>query len=259
MRKQKMTEVIYPQESGESVVVDLRDPYWAAFLGWLWPGAGHLYQRRYGKGYLFMICVASLFFYGLFLGRGRVVYASFRDNDFRWQYVCQLGCGGPSLPAMAQAIVAKEGKDPMWVLCERYPAESPFEFQQLKPDFPAQGETIKDGFMAPPRGPVTPQVLDVLGQWHIEMKHHFEIGTLFTVVAGLLNLLVVYDAFCGPAILTPEQKKKLEAKKKKRKRRTDDSEDASEEAVAEKNESDQNSTKKENSKTESKNKKGDRK
>ena len=225
-----MTEIIYPQESGDSVVVDLRDPYWAAFLGWLWPGAGHLYQRRYGKGYLFMICVASLFFYGLFLGRGRVVYASFRDNDFRWQYVCQLGCGGPSLPAIAQAVVGKEDKDPMWVLCERYPADSPFAFQQLKPDFPPVGETIKDGFMAPPKGPVTPQNLDVLGQWHVEMKHMFEIGTLFTVVAGLLNLLAVYDAFCGPAILTPEQKKKLEAKKKKRNRKSPDSSEDEESA-----------------------------
>ena len=41
-----------------------------------------------------------------------------------------------------------------------------------------------------------------------------EIGTLFTVVAGLLNLLAVYDAFVGPMILTPRQKEELDSKKK---------------------------------------------
>ena len=58
--------------------------------------------------------------------------------------------------------------------------------------------------------------------WHFEMKHMFEIGTLYTVVAGLLNLLAIYDAFCGPAILTPEQRAKLEAKKNRRRRGSKD-------------------------------------
>ena len=88
-----MVEVVYPQEDGKTVRVDLRDPYWAALLAWLWPGAGHFYQRRYGKGLLFMVCILSIFIFGLCLGRGRVVYASFERGDFRWQYVCQLGAG----------------------------------------------------------------------------------------------------------------------------------------------------------------------
>ena len=72
--------------------------------------------------------------------------------------------------------------------------------------------------MAPPAGPNYQDDMDVLGMWHFEMKHMFEIGTLYCVVAGLLNLLVVYDAFTGPAILTPEQKAKMEAKKRKKRR-----------------------------------------
>jgi hypothetical protein len=35
-------------------------------------------------------------------------------------------------------------------------------------------------------------------------------GTLFTVVAGLLNLMAIYDAFVGPAILTRSQKNRLQ-------------------------------------------------
>jgi hypothetical protein len=216
-----MTEVIYPQDDGESIVVDLRDPYWAAFLAWMWPGAGHFYQRRWAKGYLFMICILSTFFYGLFIGRGRVVYASFKSDDFRWQYVCQLGAGVPALPAIAQAMKTQDGADPFFVLCERHTQNSATPYEIVNEARPAIGKTFKDGFMAPPAGPISQQNNDVLGQWHFEMKHLFEIGTLFTVVAGLLNMLAIYDAFCGPAILTPAQKEKMEAKRKKKKRKSE--------------------------------------
>lgn len=215
-----MKEVIYPQENGEPLVVQLRDPYWAAFLAWLWPGAGHFYQRRWAKGYLFMVCILATFFFGLFIGRGRVVYASFRPNDFRWQYICQFAAGAPALPAIAQAWKVKQGSDPFFVLCERYPENTATPFAIVPPDADYEGETIKDGFMAPPRGPVLPQDNDVLGQWHLEMEHLFEIGTVYTVIAGLLNLLAIYDAFCGPAILTPEQKERMEARRRKRKHST---------------------------------------
>ncbi|MFT5304479.1 MAG: hypothetical protein ACI87E_002288 [Mariniblastus sp.] len=222
-----MPEIIYPQESGEPVVVDLHDPYWAAFLGWIWPGAGHFYQGRYAKGFLFMICVLSTYFFGLGLGHGRVVYASFKKGDMRWQYVCQLGVGAPALPAIVQSMKTKNGADPFLVLCERYPEDyhpSSMAFHVISPEDAAsyQGESYKDGFMAPPAGPLYPSEIksrdvqtDVLGRWHFDYKHFFEIGTLYTVVAGLLNLLAIYDAFCGPAILSPEQREKLEKKKKR--------------------------------------------
>ena len=32
--------------------IDLRNPLWAAFWALLWPGSGHIYQRRYSKGIL---------------------------------------------------------------------------------------------------------------------------------------------------------------------------------------------------------------
>ena len=217
-----MTEIIYPTESGEPVVVNLRDPYWAAFLAWLWPGAGHFYQRRFAKGFLFMICILSTFFFGLALGNARVVYVSFEPNDFRWHYICQVGVGAPSLPALVQAAVATDDSDPLWVIAERYPEEYGVEFAYSVVDDPstlAKGtETIKDGFMAKPKGPIRPNDNDVLGQWHSELKHRFEIGTLYTVIAGLLNLLAVYDAIAGPAILTPQRKEEMEARRKRKRK-----------------------------------------
>ena len=236
-----MVEVVYPQEDSNPVVVELRDPYWSAFLAWLFPGAGHFYQRRFGKGFLFMICVLGTFFFGLGLGRGRVVYASFDKADFRWQYICQVGAGAVSFPAIIQALktkeIQKEGRlvrpDPFFVLCERYPESSPLRFQtvtdrSIEKGYPRPDNPFKDGFMAPPAGPKYQNDMDVLGMWNFEMKHMFEIGTLYCVVAGLLNLLAIYDAFCGPAILTPEQKAKLESKKRRKPPSVDPAADASE-------------------------------
>ncbi len=200
-----------PEE--DAVVVDLRDPKIAALLAWVWPGAGHFYQRRFTKGFLFMVCILGTFFYGLGIGRGRVVYASFRDNDFRWQYVCQAGVGSPSFLAMVQSFKVKNDGDPFFVLVVRYPAGYTVngelrEFEIIPRDQVDNfnGKPIKDGLMAPPKGPVYLEDNDVLGMWHSEMRHMFDLGTLFTVVAGILNILAVYDAFAGPAIAKPKKK-----------------------------------------------------
>ena len=231
-----MPEIVYPQEDGEPVVVNLGNPYVAGLLAWLIPGAGHLYQRRFAKGLLFMICVLVTYFVGLGLGHGRVVYASYRDHDFRWQYpLFQVHCGIVALPAIVQAFKTKDGDDPYFVLCERYPKyypEKSLRFTEISKDNPPAvmpEQTLKDGFMAPP--PYTPRVkgedreedeeidkdLDTLGRWHFEYRHFYELGTLYTMVAGILNLLAVYDAFCGPAILTADQRDRMESKKKRKK------------------------------------------
>ena len=203
----------YRAGSGDNAVeFSLRDPKIAALLGWLWPGAGHFYQRRYLKGFVFMICIVSTFAYGLIIGQGRVVYASNRPNDFRWQFLPQSGFGIPGIVAIAQSMKVKNGRDPFFVLCERYPAGyidakgNLREFERIPEEIRAgyTDKTIKDGLMAPPKGPVSPEQNDVLGMWHSEMRHYFDLGTLFTVVAGLLNILAIYDAFAGPAIHEPE-------------------------------------------------------
>jgi len=37
-----------------------------------------------------------------------------------------------------------------------------------------------------------------LSLWHRRLGRFFDIGTLYTMLAGMLNLLVVYDAWAGP-------------------------------------------------------------
>ena len=167
------------------LVVDLKDPALAAFLAWLWPGSGHLYQRRWGKGVLFMVCILGTFFYGLFIGDGRVVYASWRDGDRRLPYLCQVGVGLPALPALVQAYRVKHNRLPLW-----------------------------NGVMAPPKL-TAPERLDpadrapeTLADLHLIQGHRFEIGTLFTMIAGLLNVLAIYDAFGGPVVMDEEETKR---------------------------------------------------
>jgi hypothetical protein len=178
-----------PQEQAQAaseapIEIDLREPWLALFLAWLWPGAGHVYQRRYAKGALFMVCILGTWFFGLALGGGHVVYASHSKQDRRLHYYAQVLVGAPALPALVQTWRVNGEKDPLF-----------------------------GGAMAPPRpwpkdlGPnerVHPDD-DEFSQWNLEYHTLFELGTLFTVVAGLLNVLAMYDAFAGPAFAVKEE------------------------------------------------------
>ena len=222
-----MTKIVYSPAEGDPVEVDLKNQYLAAFLAWLIPGAGHLYQKRYPKGLLFMVCILSTFAFGLFFSDGRCVYATDSAGKLNYYYIGQFAVGLPALPAIVQSVKTSGGEDPFFELCERYPAD--FANQELaftkidrsKPgesfeDIP-RSETLKDGFMAPPAGPIRESTRDTLGMWHFDYKQKFEMAVLYTFVAGLLNVLAIYDAFCGPAIVTAFQQEEMENRKKKKK------------------------------------------
>jgi hypothetical protein len=177
-----------PQE----VEIDLKDPRLAAFLAWLVPGLGHFYQGRTAKGVLFLVCILGTFLYGLYIGDGRVVYASTPNIMTRWQYLFQLGVGLPATPALVQRARMEEGKGPLPLLGDvmRPP--------QMKGDFDSidrSNHQVKHP--------------DEVAKWNHDSADMFEMGTVYTIVAGLLNLLVICDAFGGPlVILPPEEKKK---------------------------------------------------
>ena len=160
-------------ENEGAIKIELKDPPVAAVLAWLWPGAGHFYQGRHGKGLVFMICILGIFVFGMAIGGGRVVYASFIKADRRLPYLCQLGVGLPALPALVQAVRVHLLHRP---------------------------EPLLNGFMAPPHD-FRADGLDELASWHQKYAFRFELGTLFTMVAGLLNILAVYDAGCGPVFV----------------------------------------------------------
>ena len=162
-----------PAAAPDSLEIDLREPNFAALLAWVWPGLGHMYQRRYAKGVLFMVCILGTYFFGLALGEGKVVYASWNQVERRWQFPLQLGVGLPAAPAVVQSMAVRRGGDPPL-----------------------------GGLMAPPRSQAE------LSQWHNDLNIRFELGTLYTMVAGLLNILAIWDAYAGPVISEPAGKER---------------------------------------------------
>lgn len=181
-----MTTVVSPFD--ETEVAELKDPARAAFLAFLIPGLGHLYQGRRAKAALFFIVILGTFVLGLILGGnskigwGRVVYVS--SSPLRWHYFCQVGVGLPAAPALLQAAFSQPDKAP-WL----------------------------GGFMAPParREPQTKEEYwthPSENTLHYELDRFFELGTVFTMVAGMLNILVIYDAWAGPFWTEPKRKRK---------------------------------------------------
>lgn len=163
----------------DQIEIDLKDPFLAAFLAWLIPGAGHWYQGRRHKAVLFFVWILGTFVFGLYLGEGRVVYASLRDSDRRLPYLCQIGVGLPALPALVQAA-----------------RKTPLQFPIYK------------DFMAPPEVSQVMNQEDELDRLQKRLHRYWEFGTVYTMIAGLLNILAIYDAWGGPAFATalPEKR-----------------------------------------------------
>lgn len=173
--------------------IELKDPGLAALLAWLIPGLGHLYQGRTAKAVIYFVSIMGIFWYGVYLGGsselgwGRVVYASWRPGDRRLPYLCQLGAGLPALPALVQANRVRNGKQPLFGGFMAPPA--------MGGHFDQFGEARRDGEQ--------PTVHEL----HKKLHRYFELGTVYTMIAGLLNILAIYDAWGGPVILEEDRRR----------------------------------------------------
>ncbi len=100
-------------------------------------------------------------------------------TETRWQFALQAGVGLPALPAVYQNHLANSNK--------------PLLF---------------NGFMAPPKDE------NEWREWNERSASGIEMGTLYTMIAGLLNILAIFDAYGGPLPPpTHQSKKSSEAKK----------------------------------------------
>lgn len=153
--------------------LNLHNRYLAAFLSWLIPGAGHFYQGRNFKASIYFASVMMCVIVGLVVSGGRCVYASWNGVEKRWQFALQAGVGLPSaIPATFQGWRKSNGNDPLfkgWFFGEKNSA--PY---------------------------ASPDSIHQLDSWHKKTASGFELGTLYTMIAGLLNILAVYDAYGGP-------------------------------------------------------------
>jgi len=174
-----MSDLKKPEPSAEeSVNIDLRNRYLAGLFAWLVPGLGHFYQDRFHKAVLFFLCIVPTFVLGCVLASGpevgavRNVYWSWRPGDMRFWWLAQAPMGVAAIPSWIQARQINSGKQP------------------FLGTFMAPPERFEED----PKG-VAP-VIDTLRK----KTPHYELGTYLTVIAGLMNVLVIFDAINGPFI-----------------------------------------------------------
>jgi hypothetical protein len=157
----------------------------AGVLSYLVPGLGQISQGRFGKGILFMVVLLGMFCLGQAMGNWRNVFMpppEGNDNNpvrkplssvyNRWHFAGQFWIGVAAWPAIWQfydmPVPAKE-QNPFW-----------FNFQ---------------------RAPKTWEEEQELNTFYTNSDKSPDLGWVYTVVAGMLNILVIYDAVMGPAFL----------------------------------------------------------
>ncbi len=179
----------------ESISIDFKNRWLAAFLAWLVPGLGHFYQGRIGKGVLFSVGILSIYFIGCWmssdpqLGSARVVYVPQTLGESRLMSYCQTLVGLPSFPAWYQSRRVQAGNPP-----------------------------ILNGLMAPPQADPDQRIEQhvsmalaaqpSLSRCYFVLRGRFEVALMYTLVAGLLNVLAIWDAFGGPVLLLKSEKSK---------------------------------------------------
>jgi hypothetical protein len=183
-----------------------QDPM-AAFLSYLIPGLGQIYQGRVGKGLLFFVCIYTLFFYGMFLGSGTVTFDGTTYTVPSNVYLPDTaGQNNPlSLPRLAANLYNRpQFLGQFWVGVAAWPAVWQYYSADKTPD--DKGHPILGQFERTP----TQEALNALNTSRDKL---LDLGWVYTVIAGVLNIMVIYDALAGPAFLAMAAKEEHPAPK----------------------------------------------
>ncbi|HKB40075.1 MAG TPA: DUF6677 family protein [Gemmataceae bacterium] len=191
-----------------------------AFLSYLVPGLGQIYQGRIGKGILFFVCIVSLFFYGMYLGNWSNVYlpdTSSEPNTLnlpplaadlynRPQFLGQFWVGVAAWPAVLQYMAYDPDSEvgPLFGTYQRYPYESRSESENDSArgsDDPAERKRARQSARLKPNVALHDYKGKTLNELQNEGDKRWDLGWVFTVIAGVLNIMVIYDALAGPAFV----------------------------------------------------------
>lgn len=170
-----------------------RDPL-AAFLSFLLPGLGQVLQGRVGKGILYFVCLYSLFFYGWWIGQKKNVWLPVeRLPDAELPIVGKFGGLPKALYHRPQFLGQFWIGVASWPALLQYAAAPP-------PDagVPQEPHGFLGVYMqAPPEAELNTLQRNADKTW--------DLGWVYTVIAGVLNILVIYDALAGPVIRSDQQ------------------------------------------------------
>jgi hypothetical protein len=167
----------------------------ACLLSYLVPGLGQISQGRVGKGVLFFVCVYALFFYGTALGSGNTRVG---DTEYRITSPVYLpDTADKSNPYDLPRPLANLYNRPQflaqfWAGIASWPAI----WQYVRFDDHEDSDAIFGTYQRAPNTATNNAV-------HTNVGRQIELGWVLTVIAGVLNILVIYDALAGPAFLGP--------------------------------------------------------
>ncbi len=169
---------------------------WLAFvLSYLLPGLGQVLQGRVGKGVLFFVCLYGLFFYGMWMGQMKNVWLPDASKlpevevpilgkldgwpkalYYRPQFLGQFWIGVAAWPAVVQYVATEP------------PADAG--------DRPKPTAVLGHYMQTPPEAE--------LNDLQRGQDKRWDLGWVYTVIAGVLNVLVMYDALAGPVVRDDE-------------------------------------------------------
>lgn len=159
----------------------------AAFLSYLIPGMGQVYQGRVGKGLLFFFGLYLLFFYGMWMGQWRNVWLPDVSD------MPQMVIAGNQVSGVPSALWYRpQFAGQFWIGVAAWPAVYQYvNFDRTKDAGPVFGKFQ--------RAPTE----DELNDLQRKASKRWDLGWVYTVIAGVLNLLVIYDALAGPMFRDP--------------------------------------------------------
>jgi hypothetical protein len=206
----------------------------AGLLSYLVPGLGQISQGRTGKGLLFFFSIYALFFYGLYLGTGSVragtveynvpgnVYLPdtlrgnvnerlanpynlppFLVNLYnRPQFAGQFWVGIAAWPAIYQYLSEQWARGDIQELraeAGRLDPSQPDAAGRLREEAERRERELQSRASGPfgrfERAPSE----EALNALNTSSGKELELGWVYTVIAGVLNIMVIYDALAGPA------------------------------------------------------------
>ena len=189
-----------------------------AFLSYLVPGLGQISQGRIAKGVLFFVCVLTLFYYGMFLGNWSNVYLTYDESNpwnlnrplgnlyNRPQFAAQFWVGVAAWPAVYQYANFDSNAEtgPVFGTYQRIPYETRATGTSRRlGDDPAARREARTYLK--PHEALPDWKGKTLNELQNEGDKTWDLGWVFTVIAGALNVMVIYDALAGPAlVVVPE-------------------------------------------------------
>ena len=133
----------------------------AALLAFLVPGLGHVYLGRPGKGLVAFVVLVGLFGWGIGISRGECVsLAGDEESGHRYAFLAQVGAGLPTALALLST--------------HQYEVKHALGMEASPPPSPSFEDPV-----------------------YVARLPKLDEGLLYTMIAGLLNLLLIYDAFLG--------------------------------------------------------------